>query len=958
VGREAELAALQAGLRRVAEGHSQTVVVTGATGVGKTALVRAALDEPAGSRVVLAGACLPLRRVSVPLLPLRAALREARPPGHERCLEQLEVVDRAPRALDEYVDTLAASGPVILFVDDIQWADRTTLDVLLYLAAGPSDRPLAVLVSARDDGLPDGHPLHSWLADVERLPRVTRLRVRALDRPGTERQVATILGAAPHQGLVDEVFARARGNPYLTSLLVRGLTATARALPDDLPTDLAAAVRRDWHELSEPARRVTSLVAVAGRPVAPGLLQTVADDLAVGAVQPGLQEAADRRLLRLADPDHYWFDHPLQAEVLAQDLEPPRRRAWHAAYARALEAGLAAQSDPELATAVALSDHHEDAGDLAAAYAWALRSWSVAGPARGSPELRRLLRRAIELRPSLPDAAESRQELLERLRGSAEAAAAFADELAAVDALLETLDEDAEPLAASTLLVRRSRLRTVTGAGTPDREEAGRAVVLAARAPDSWQHATALAELTRAEVWAADPRAREHAQQALDIARRAGHRATMAQALLAGSMAAVQDSQPAVAVRRTAAARRLALPAGDWNDHVAAAIWEHNATTPPVTESAANRLRLRRQELATAGAPHVFVAMLAATEAESRLLLGDWAACRDLLRVTLGSDLGAFVDVRSRLTAAMLDAWQGRSTQARMHLDRARELLAGSGNRHASLPLATTCALVDLASGRPRSAHRAALAGARATGAPPHLCEWLVPLAARALADLAEAAVAGGNGPAHEDTGSGQVAADVESLVAEFPRIVTDVELEVEDLPQLGAMQAWYDAEVARARHDGDLGERWWSVAEAAEVTVLPWVAGYAWSRAAEAHLTRGREQRRQGIAAWRRARDLTDRLGTVAIADELGTLARIARVPQPRDPGSHGPVAAGLPGVTPREREILAQLMAGSTYAEIAAHLVISEKTVSSHVSNLLRKTGTANRVELSRLVARAGLD
>ena len=60
------------------------------------------------------------------------------------------------------------------------------------------------------------------------------------------------------------------------------------------------------------------------------------------------------------------------------------------------------------------------------------------------------------------------------------------------------------------------------------------------------------------------------------------------------------------------------------------------------------------------------------------------------------------------------------------------------------------------------------------------------------------------------------------------------------------------------------------------------------------------------------------------------------------------------LPGLTRREREVLAHVVVGATYADIAAALVISEKTVSSHVSNLLRKTGTSSRVELSRLVTR----
>jgi DNA-binding CsgD family transcriptional regulator len=60
------------------------------------------------------------------------------------------------------------------------------------------------------------------------------------------------------------------------------------------------------------------------------------------------------------------------------------------------------------------------------------------------------------------------------------------------------------------------------------------------------------------------------------------------------------------------------------------------------------------------------------------------------------------------------------------------------------------------------------------------------------------------------------------------------------------------------------------------------------------------------------------------------------------------------MPALTSREREVLAYVVAGRTYGEIARELVISEKTVSAHISNLLHKTGTSSRVELAQLVGR----
>jgi hypothetical protein len=65
---------------------------------------------------------------------------------------------------------------------------------------------------------------------------------------------------------VDDVFARSTGNPYLTSLLVRGLSPDPEALPADLPTALGDALARTWHGLSTATRELTAILAVAGRP--------------------------------------------------------------------------------------------------------------------------------------------------------------------------------------------------------------------------------------------------------------------------------------------------------------------------------------------------------------------------------------------------------------------------------------------------------------------------------------------------------------------------------------------------------------------------------------------------------------------------------------------------------------------------------------------------------------------
>jgi DNA-binding NarL/FixJ family response regulator len=102
-----------------------------------------------------------------------------------------------------------------------------------------------------------------------------------------------------------------------------------------------------------------------------------------------------------------------------------------------------------------------------------------------------------------------------------------------------------------------------------------------------------------------------------------------------------------------------------------------------------------------------------------------------------------------------------------------------------------------------------------------------------------------------------------------------------------------------------------------------------------------------------RNAARLSTGLGARPILRDVKQLAAQAHVPL-EEPGTDGGTDGPLPGLTPREREVLTHVVAGRTYAEIAAALFISEKTVSVHVSNLLRKTGTSSRIELAELARR----
>jgi predicted ATPase len=264
VGRAGEIDALNSLLRAAAHGEPGAMLISGEAGVGKTALAREVTAGSNGDADLLWAPCLPLTSLAVPFLPLMTALR-GWAAGREVPVPVLGGSgEEGPAAFDAWIDDMCRQRPVVLVVDDLQWADQSSLDVLMYILAGLAARRFAVLTIVRAGE--EGGPLRRWLADVRRFPGVSELTLGRLDRVATGEQIAALSGGPPHQSLIDDVYGRTQGNAYLTSLLVRGLSPNARALPAGLPNDLREAAARAWHGLSSGTRELTRLIAVAGRP--------------------------------------------------------------------------------------------------------------------------------------------------------------------------------------------------------------------------------------------------------------------------------------------------------------------------------------------------------------------------------------------------------------------------------------------------------------------------------------------------------------------------------------------------------------------------------------------------------------------------------------------------------------------------------------------------------------------
>jgi DNA-binding CsgD family transcriptional regulator len=951
VGRNRELGIIRSLLDRTAIEEAQAMVVSGDAGVGKTALVAEACAARAGSRMILSGACLPLTSMSIPLLPIRSAVR-----GLAGGIAPFDLGDAdgdgdgggrdVAVRFDAWLDRRCEVEPVVLVIDDVQWGDRSTLDVLMYLIAGPARRRLAVIATLRAGEIGLGHPLQRWLADVRRLPRTSELALQALDRSATGEQIATLIGGPPHQSLIDDVYGHTQGNPYFTRLLVAGLPADARSISGALPADLSSAVLQSWYRLSDSSRRLATVLAIGGRAMrVDELARIVGGDADAALLRASLEEGVDSGTLDRREDGSFWFHHPLNAEVLEATLGEDERRAWHRRFADDLVARVGGAA-LDLDDAVALADHRFAAGQQLEALVAALAAADAAGAAAARSEQLRLLTRAARLREHVADHPETVGSLMQRVREIAAEVGAIREELDAVEVLRSLMRPETDPLATAELLVRRMHLRFMAGEEFVDVPAMREAVRLASTDPASGVHALALAELAVTELWTGGPDAAVHAERAVEVARSAGDRRALAHALTAVVMVAEFDEASSKVHDVAAEAVRVSLESGDWFAYVHALLWYCNVSADWATAEHVDAIRDGRIELETRGGPHAYLAWLSAIEATNFVLLGRWPEARAALRFALGSDPGPFGDIHARLAAALLAAREGRRSEAESHLLRVDELMS-DGSAFRALEYDAVRAEVRLGAGDPRAAFAAAMTGATAEGSRPTMCEWLMPLAARSLADLVERA-------RDRSEPTLELLEQLDELERRFPEVLKDAgQLTPGWARQLQALQALYDAERRRARDDEGEASAWDGAADRLAACGFAWEEAYARWRGAEAMLGRA-GSRGRGAELLRGGLDLARRLGARPIEAELRDLAHRARVPIDDALPVHGPADGPLAGLTEREREVLAHIAVGRTYSEIARALMISEKTVSTHVSHLLDKTGTANRVELASLAHR----
>src|SRR6478752_111851 len=238
VGRAGELDELRAALDQAVGGRPGLAFIAGESGVGKTRLLseleRAARAQGVG---VIGGDCVELGEGELPYAPLVSALRplaRANDPalaqilpglgrGEERVDDEATAQARLFDALLELLELLAGEDGLLLTVEDLHWADRSTRAFLVYLAASLCRERVLVVTTYRPDELHRRHPLRPLLAELERDARARRVELRPLTRAELGEQLTDILGEAPRGDLLGRLFSRSEGNPlFAEELLAAG----------------------------------------------------------------------------------------------------------------------------------------------------------------------------------------------------------------------------------------------------------------------------------------------------------------------------------------------------------------------------------------------------------------------------------------------------------------------------------------------------------------------------------------------------------------------------------------------------------------------------------------------------------------------------------------------------------------------------------------------------------------
>ena len=933
VGRTAELAGLRQRIAAAAAGSGGLVLLSGPAGIGKTRTVEEATRDIAavwGRSVDDPGA--------PPLWPWRRVLR-ARPEVGAAVADALSDVDllrersadpdaarfRFVTAATEALLDAAEPNGLVVVLEDLHWADETSLRLLRHLTGELDRSRLLVVGTYRDPGgeMASGR-LDRSLPDLLRWPGTQSLALAPLTEDDVRDYLAAVAREPVGPASARQALRRSGGNP----LYLRAVSRMPEAQRDGdgaADGELRHLVRITLATLDPSVTDLLATGAVLGEEIDPVVLAAVAGR-SVDDVQPDLDVAVRVGVLAGVprSPGRRRFVHAVVRDGIYADLEPSRREALHRRVAEAWEDSVGV--DDSTAGVVAGHWLRAAAGpaELRRAAAWARRASSAATRSLAFDEAARFLGMA--------------RDALERAGADAEERAALLVDLAGAEFQAGRFTASLDQASAASTLAR--------GSGRPDLLAAAALVVHDVELPDAVATQVLLCERALADPRiAADPalRARLLAQLASTLSD-AGRLAAGAERSVEALILAEECGDPDAvidAVRARVKSAPHALPATDRLRLGRLAVEQAAATDSPSAALWAHKLRidaaLEVGDLKSVAEDLAQVSDLAQT---TRLPLVRWHDLRLRASVAVLSgrygealtlndeagEIGASALAQDPSTAGMSSAFRLQHALATGDLSVLTQAEFLTLDSAPDVPMVLLSrALVALLFGRTEeaTAHHA------------ELCVRLEDPDFAASSGVARSMVY-----LVEEFGDVETASRLAALIGATPFDVGGSGIyccgsSASDLGRLAVVLGRLDEAVERLEEalaiDARVGAR------PAAVLDRVHLAGALVRRGNPGDPARALGLARQAAADARRL----GMPGALRSADVL--VGRATTATRAADP------------LTAREREI-ADLVAGAlTNRQIADRLVLSERTVESHVRNILAKLGLANRTEIATVTASA---
>ncbi|TDD77687.1 helix-turn-helix transcriptional regulator [Actinomadura darangshiensis] len=918
MGRSEELAMLGEACAQAREGSPAAVLIGGEAGVGKSRLVDEFTGGLPGGTLVLLGGCVELGTNGLAFAPftavLRALVRElgvagvADVHGKVRELGRLLPVLGPPgdddglaraRLFEEYLAVLADVAerrPVVLVIEDMHWADRSSRELLGFLVHNQHAMPgLLMVTTHRSDQLDRSHPLRRLLAELDRSAWVRRFELGRLSRAEVIGRLRGLLGREPDAELSEEIFRRSAGNPLFVEALSAG---TGAPVPESIRDLLLAPLEH----LPDGTRRVVRAAAVGGVRVGHALLSAVTG-LGDAALADVLRPVVASNLLRVEE-DGYVFHHALIREVLYDDLLPGERTSLHVRYADVLDSGGGAAVE---------SAYHWYAAKRRPGKALAA-SWRAAAETSASlahAEQMQMLLQVLELWDLVPDAAEriatSRADVVERAVRAGMAAGAGARSM---DLVAGALAENRDPVRAGRLLACRGELRAALGqpGDLADLREAARLI------PDGHELRASVLNTLAGRLLAV-PREEEGRTVARAAVAAAGDPESKIIAAINLAYAQARAGDVDGQLPHLVAARTMAGRIGDHGALMHACRCEADVLQGAGRyEPAAAAARHGLRAAAEAGLARTSGPVHAGNLAEALIALGRWDEATETIDHALGQSPPPNPHAYLLVLRGTIALARGDLDRARTCARYAREVFTG-GTSYAQDHLLLVRLEIDLRLAQDRRPDAVRLAERALSG------DEIEP-SPRYLWPVIEAGARAG---------------------------ATGLDGKAAALPVVGPVQ--HAHRLAFTAETASLGQ-WDGVAAAWGDLHQPYPQAWALLRAAEAAAEAGdRALTRSHLS---RAAAHADRLAAHPLRTRIDRLARLSRVSLTPAGGSPADAAQEGFGLTPRERDVLDLIADGRTNRQIAAELFISIKTAGNHVSSILAKLGAAGRVQAAAIAHR----